>query len=187
MCGNKILFLNACVRRGSRTKALADALLARLEGEVEEVRLWEENFPKVDEAYILKRDECTARKDFSDEMFQLARQFAAADIIVIAAPFWDLSFPAPLKQYLEQVTVVGLTFHYTERGKPEGLCRAGKIYYVTTTGGPFFPEEYGYGYVKALADRFYGIRDTELIAAVGLDLEGADAESIIKETIKSTF
>ena len=34
-------------------------------------------------------------------MFDLAGQFAGADTIVIAAPFWDLSFPAALKQYMQ--------------------------------------------------------------------------------------
>ena len=42
-------------------------------------------------------------------MFDLARQFARAEIIVMAAPYWDLSFQAALKQYLEQVNVVGIT------------------------------------------------------------------------------
>ena len=57
-------------------------------------------------------------------MFDLARQFARAEIIVMAAPYWDLSFQAALKQYLEQVNVVGITFRYSEEGQPVPLCRA---------------------------------------------------------------
>ena len=41
------------------------------------------------------------------------------------------------------------------------------------------PESYGFGYVKALAQNFYGIRNVELIRAAGLDIEGADAERIL--------
>ena len=52
---------------------------------------------------------------FQDPLFGLARQFAAADRIVIAAPYWDLSFPAALKQYVEQINVLGITFIYTRR------------------------------------------------------------------------
>lgn len=112
-------------------------------------------------------------------MFGYARQFAGADEIIIAAPFWDLSFPAALKAYLEQVNVVGITFRYTPEGNPEGLCRAQRLYYVTTAGGAFFPEQYGFGYVEALARSFYGIEDVALIKAVGLDLEGAPVAQIL--------
>lgn len=112
-------------------------------------------------------------------MFDLARQFAEAETIVIAAPYWDLSFPAALKQYLEQINVVGITFKYTEEGIPVGLCRAERIFYVTTAGGFFVPEDYGFGYVKALAHNYYGIQDVRKIEAVGLDIAGADAEAIM--------
>ncbi|MBR6425278.1 MAG: NAD(P)H-dependent oxidoreductase, partial [Oscillospiraceae bacterium] len=86
-----------------------------------------------------------------------------------------------LKQYLEQINVVGITFHYTPEGVPEGLCRARKLFYVTTAGGDFAPESFGFGYVKALAQSFYGIRNTELIQATGLDLVGADPETILRD------
>ena len=35
------------------------------------------------------------------------------------------------------------------------------------------------GYVEALAQNFYGIKDIELIKAVGLDVEGAQIEKIL--------
>jgi FMN-dependent NADH-azoreductase len=112
-------------------------------------------------------------------MFAFARQFAEADTIVIAAPYWDLSFPAALKQYLEMVNVVGVTFDYSKEGIPVGLCRARRLFYVTTAGGEFVPEAFGFGYVKALAQNFYGIQDVRKIEAVGLDIEGADVAAIL--------
>ncbi|MBR6206333.1 MAG: NAD(P)H-dependent oxidoreductase [Oscillospiraceae bacterium] len=176
-----ILFVNACVREGSRTKRLADVLLARRRGPVEEVRLHEIAFPVADADFLEKRDALIAAGSFDDPMFALARQFAAADEVVIAAPLWDLSFPASLKQYFEQINVTGITFRYSPEGIPEGLCRAGRLTYVTTAGGPFFPEEFGFGYVKAMAEGFYGIRDVRLISAAGLDIVGADVEGILKD------
>ena len=65
-------------------------------------------------------------------MFEPARQFAAADRIVVAAPFWDLSFPAILKIYLERISVADITFGYDERGAMKGLCRASKLLLITT-------------------------------------------------------
>lgn len=178
-----ILFINACVRSNSRTRRLADAYLEGLNDSVTEVKLWECDFNKVDEAYLNKRDELIRRGSFDDPMFELARQFATADRIVIAAPFWDLSFPASLKQYIELINVLGITFIYTETGEPKGLCRADKLTFITTAGGYYFPEEFGFGYIKALAENFYGIGQVELIKATGLDIVGNDPEKILEKSI----
>lgn len=176
-----LLYINACVRTDSRTKTIADALISKYPGPATEVVLEDIDFPKADEAFLIKRDELKAGGDYSDPMFDLARQFAEADTIVIAAPFWDLSFPASLKQYFEQINVCGVTFAYTDEGAIQGLCRAEELIYVTTSGGEFFPEEYGYGYVKALAQNFYGIQAVRLIKATGLDIAGADVEKILND------
>lgn len=173
------LFINACVRKGSRTKELADHFLSKQKEAYEEVNLNAIDFPTVDESFLNRRDRLIAQRDFNDPMFDLARQFADADDIVIAAPFWDLSFPAALKQYFEQINVRGITFYYTPEGIPTGLCRAKCITYITTVGGNCFPEEYGAGYVKALAQGFYGIPEFRLISAAGLDIVGADVEGIM--------
>ena len=176
-----ILFINSCVRAESRTLRLAQALLDRLDGSVTEVRTAQMRLPTADEDFLRRRDSLIAEGRLDDPVFEAARQFAEADVIVIAAPYWDLSFPASLKQYLEQINVVGVTFRYTPEGVPEGLCRAKKLYYVTTAGGYYVPEEYGYGYVRALARGYYGIGDTCLVQAVGLDIAGADVEAIMQE------
>ena len=174
-----ILFINACVRKESRTKDLADYMLLKRKEPYEELCLNSIDFPFVDEDFLSRRDRLIADRDFSDPMFDLAKQFAEADDIVIAAPFWDLSFPAALKQYFEQINVRGITFCYTPEGIPTGLCRAKCLTYVTTVGGEFFPEEYGAGYVKALAQSFYGISEFRLVKATGLDLVGADVDAIL--------
>ena len=139
----------------------------------------------VDEEFLNMRDRLISKRDFSNPMFDLARKFAEAENIVIAAPYWDLSFPAALKQYLEQINVVGISFRYTEEGVPVGLCRAKRLYFVTTAGGYYAPEEFGFGYIKALAQNYYGISDIRLIKAVGLDIDGADVDAILRSAEKS--
>lgn len=176
-----ILFINACVRKESRTQKLAYRLLSTLEDTVKEIRLEEIQFPTTDEAFLLMRDSLLRSHDTDAPMFTLAREFASADTIVIAAPFWDLSFPAALKQYLEQINVVGITFLYNDSGVPISLCKSKKLYYVTTAGGPILSDAYGFGYVKALAQGFYGIADVECIKAEGLDIVGADVDRIMQE------
>ena len=64
--------------------------------------------------------ECTQKAAF----WVQGKQFAAADVIVIAAPYWDLMFPAVLKTYLENITVTGITFCYSDQGRPQSMCKA---------------------------------------------------------------
>lgn len=173
------LFINACVRQESRTRRLAEAAMARDREAYKEVFVPGMAFPKVDEAFLNWRNDRVSRSDYSSPVFDLAKDFAAAEEIVVAAPFWDLSFPSMLKQYLEQICVVGLTFFYNDLDMPQGLCRANKLTYVTTAGGPIFSEDFGYGYVRALATTFFGIKETRMIKAENLDIRGADVEGIL--------
>lgn len=125
-----------------------------------------------------------AEKKYDDEMFRYARQFAAADRIVIAAPLWDLSFPAQLKVYLENIYVTGIVTKYSEAGEPVGLCRASELYHVTTSGGPF-DGRFGYDYWKTIAQDCFGIPTVKLLEAENLDIMGADAEKIVDDAIKA--
>ncbi len=180
----RILYVNACIRKNSRTRFLAEQVIRRLKGTVAEVHPVSTTGPITSEEFIINRTEASCRMDFTDPAYTPARQFAEADIIVIAAPYWDLSFPAILKAYFEQINVVGLTFEYTDEGIPRGLCKARKLIYVTTAGGPIISDEYGYGYVKTLAQNFYGISDVCQIKAEGLDVIGADVEDILNKALE---
>ena len=178
-----ILYINACVRSESRTNRIAKALLGTLGSTYEEVKLAEAMPKPLSEARLQKRAELVEQGDFSDPMFDLARQFQAADMIVIAAPYWDFGFPAVLKAYLENIYVTGLVSAYNSDGTPHGLCRAKKLYYVATAGGHYVPD-YSYDYIRTLAVTCFGIPETELIKAEMLDVEGFDAEKIVDEAIK---
>lgn len=182
-----VLYINACVRKDSRTGKLADKLLQKLDRPFKEISIGDIVFPVVDEDFLKKRDRLISERNFQDPMFDLAHDFSEAEIIVIAAPYWDLSFPAALKQYIEQINVLEITFRYTEDGVPAGLCKADRLYYVTTAGGQYVPEEFGFGYIKALAQNFYGIQDVRKIEAKGLDIYGADVENIMKEAENFKF
>ena len=174
---NNILYINACVRPESRTEELARELLEGLGGEIAEINLYEEDFLPLDGEGLKKR----AVHDYSGEEFKHAKQFADADTIVIAAPFWDLSFPAVLKIYFENITVSGITFEYSKEGRPIGKCSAKKLYYVTTSGGYIGENNFGFDYIKALAESFFGIEESCFFSAEGLDIFGADVQTIMNE------
>ena len=173
------MLVNACVRPCSRTLELTQEVLKKLDGCVEEVRLHEVFLPALDLERMERRGQAAQKQDFSHPDFDLAKRFAAADIVVIAAPYWDLMFPAALKSYLENITVSGITFRYSAQGRPESLCKAKELYYVTTAGGFIGQNDFGFSYVKALAENFFGIKEIHRYAAEGLDIFGADTEEIM--------
>ena len=177
-----ILYINSCVRGDSRTDKIARAVLDKLGGEYAEVYLPGENLQPLSEERLEKRTALIERKDYSDEMFTYAKQFAAADKIIISAPYWDLSFPSLLKVYIENIYVTGIVSEYDENGAPHGLCSADEIIYVTTAGGPY-DADYSFGYIKALAQQYMGIPKATLIKAEMLDVIGFDAEEIVAKTI----
>ena len=181
MIMDRILLVNACVRPCSRTLELTQEVLKKLDGCVEEIRLYEASLPVLNLERMEKRGEAAQKQDFSHPDFDLPKQFAAADIIVIAAPYWDLMFPTVLKAYLENITVSGITFFYTEKGHPQSLCKARVLHYVTTSGGFIGQNDFGFSYIKALAQNFFGITEVHRYAAEGLDVFGADVEQIMNK------
>lgn len=210
----KILFVDACARKNSRTRKLAEVLIEKLQNTdnpqdannsgctnnpeksnilketcdpkctekpvVEHLVITDKNLPEINEKAIIERDEDFQNRNFDKDIYKYAKQFATADIIVIAAPYWDLSFPASLKKYIEAITVTGITFRYSEEGYPTGLCNAEKLYYVTTSGGPIINEEFGYGYIKSMAQGMYGIKDCQCFSAQNLDIVGNDINAILE-------
>ena len=181
-----ILFINACPRPDSRTRELAQHVLSKLEGNVEKLRLFDEQIPPLDMTGMEERDRAVREEDWDAPILRYAKQFAAADTIVVAAPYWDLLFPAVVRAYFEAVTVTGVTFRYTPEGFPAGMCRAKKLIYITTAGGPIGEYNLGFDYVKALATLYYGIPEVKCFTAEFLDIIGADVPAIMakaKETV----
>ncbi len=181
---NKILFVNSCIRPESRTRMLAERVLSRLDGEIEEVNLEREKIMPMGAEQLAQRDRAIREGNQNVPMLRYAKQFLSADIIVIAAPYWDLSFPAALRSYLEAVTICGITFYYTEDGRPVPLCQARKLIYVTTAGGPLLQPDHGFEYLRSLAEYFYGIPEILCFSAENLDIAGADVPGILKKAIR---
>jgi FMN-dependent NADH-azoreductase len=174
-----VLFVNSCVRENSRTLELAQSVLEHISGTLEEIRLYPDGPEGLDAEKLHLRDELLATKNYDHPVFSFANQFAAADTIVMAAPYWDLAFPAKMRAYLEEITVSGITFKYSN-GIPTGLCKAKSLTYITTSGGPIF-DEFGYAYVKTLAQNFYGIRQTKAVRAMNLDVDMISAEELLEK------
>ena len=184
----KLLHVDACVNREtSRTERLAQALLDKLldqgEWELETLVLEDEDPKPLTGKLVLERAECVAAGDFSHPVFDYAKQFAQADAVVFSAPYWDFSFPAHLKIYLELICAQGVTFTYSPEGIPAGLVRATCAYYVTTVGGYAGEWDYGWDQIRALCQLYFGIPEVRVFRAEGLDIVTNDADAIMAEAV----
>ncbi|MBR4015738.1 MAG: NAD(P)H-dependent oxidoreductase [Anaerotignum sp.] len=184
-----VLFIDCCIRREeSRSKKLAEHFLANLEKEqgytIESLCLMDEALTFFSDGFFSQREALLQNGVLQHPRFRYAHQFAKADKIVIAAPFWDLSFPALLKVYIENISVDGITFHADEKGLT-GLCKADNMVYFTTRGGIYegTDMEMGSVYLQAMS-KFFGIEQYTCIAAEGLDLGIRPAEEILQEAMR---
>lgn len=182
----KLLLIDGCVsQRGgaSRTRALAEAFLSAFReshpgAEVETVRLEELDLRPFLPAALDEREALASVGAFDAPVFDLARQFRGADKIAAAAPFWDLSFPAVMRTYIEYISANGLCYHYEQDGC-HGDCRADRLAFLTSGGDFERPESLGVLYWRQLTEMF-GIPRFDYVFAGGLDVDPARVPELME-------
>ena len=166
----KLIVINACVRQAdSRTLRIAEPVIEALSGRYEIIRY---DLPQMGGIVPLTPELFAGRG--RGEVPSWARaaavEIAGADRILIAAPFWDMSFPAVLKCFFEQTSLFDITF--TDTGQTcAGLCNAPKVLYITTRGMDIptgDPREQATPYLKALAS-LWNLGELTTIAARNMD------------------
>lgn len=183
-----VLFIDCCIRgEQSRTRKLAEAFLGalsrRADVSIERLTLMDEPLVPFQGGFFWQRERLIEAGALDHPRFRYAHEFQRADRIVIAAPFWDLSFPALLKVYLEHLCVRGITFDCGETGT-YGVCRAQSMLLLTTRGGALegSPMDNGTKYLADMAE-FFGIPSFAHVAADGLDLGREPVEAILARAI----
>lgn len=172
---NKILYINSTISKNSRTDFLARHVLNHLQGDIEEIHLQnEKNLHPLDQNGLRKRENGTYPAKY-------AKQFSQADIIVIAAPYYDLSFPSLLKIYIEMICCQGITFYYDKEGHCQSGCRCKKVYYVTTSGGAIY-KPFGFEYIQGVFSYFFKTSNVQLVCAQNLDV-AEDPQQILQNTM----
>ena len=181
----RVLFVNSCPRGyESRTLKLAVTFLNRLQGaEIIEHDLNTMGLQAIDKATLVRREQLCDARDWVDPFLAPAMEFQQADLVVIAAPYWDLSFPSVLKTWVEHMWVRNLTFHYDETGCV-GHCRAKRCVYITTSGSPIGDNDWGTGYIRAVMQAL-GIPGFDTIKAEGIDIDGCDVAAVLAEAEKT--
>lgn len=180
----KILFIDAAYRNGSRTKILADYYLSKLKGDIDRINLGEFRVEPLDAARIKEYNEAVKSKNYESPMFDVAKQFASADEIVIAAPFWNYGLPAALASYFELVCTQGITFDMGDKGKYFSKCNAKHLTFITTSGGYIPEENHAFNYIEDLTEVFFDIENVSYYRAEGLDIIGTDVEERLNQVMK---
>ena len=141
------------------------------------------------ELSIVKKDLIKQRNNgiIDKEVISWAESIREADRIVIAAPFWDMSFPAALKNFFELCSIFDVTFKSDDK-TCYGNCRAEKLLYITTRGMNISTGdelEQATPYLKALS-WLWGIGQLEVISAQNMDyVSEEEIEIRIEEAIKN--
>ena len=184
----KALLIDCCIRKDrSRTAKLAEAFVKALPAEYQLTRLdvAAEGLLPFDLTSLDDRDALLAAGQTDHPRFRYAHQLAEADVVIVAAPFWDLSFPAIFKVYIEHVSVEGITFRSTAEGL-QGLCRGTDLVLLTTRGGIYGdgdPLEQGTPYLRGI-QQFFGFDNFRCVAADGLDIAGFDGEGALRDVVE---
>lgn len=148
----KVLYITANTKTeemsSSKTvgRRLINAILDKISGtELVEVDLYKDHIPQLKYQYFESRSAIIgldARSKLPEDeqkevsqIVNLCNQFIDADIYVLAAPMWSLSFPAPVKEYFDCVIQADKTIKF-EGKKPHGLLndRDRVFIYVQASG-----------------------------------------------------
>lgn len=165
----KLVFIDACARQSdSRTLRIAEPIVSALSKRYKVTRYDLSDMDIVPLNPGLFEERGVGK--IPGWAMEAAQSIAAADRIVIAAPFWDMSFPAVLKCFFEQTSLFDVTF--TDTGNTcQGLCKAPKVLYITTRGMDIStcdPREQATPYLKALGS-LWNLGELTTIAAQNMD------------------
>ena len=180
----KLLYIDACIRdEQSRTKRIATPIVEALKQKYEVQTLVINDL----DLSIVKKELVTKRTngDIEPQVMSWAESVRDADRIVIAAPFWDMSIPAALKNFFELCSIFDVTFKSNDK-TCYGNCKAEKMLYITTRGMDIDTGdvlEQGSSYLKALS-WLWGIGPLEVVSAQNMDyLSETEIEERIKKAI----
>lgn len=166
--------------------------------EVEELDLYKEHIPRLEYQYFEKRNCIVSEEDTKQlcekersevqKIRQLCDQFISANVYVIAAPMWSLSFPAPLKEYVDCILQDQKTISFGEH-KINGLLedKDRTLVYIQSSGGkiPWLLKPVmnkGVNYIESIA-KLMGVKKCEELLVDGTGFTKEEQQNAINEAI----
>lgn len=164
-----------------------------------ELDIYNEYIPELNARYLKSRGELVYGNDYQklnnddkravDRIDELCNQFISADVYVIAAPMWNLMFPARLKMYIDCIIQKDKTVEISEHGV-RGLLddKERKMLYIESSGGKYpkiinWKIDHGVNYLQDIF-KFLGIDRFEKLMVRGVDGNSSKKEDAIKKAYK---
>ena len=164
----RLMVIDACMHDGSRTRKIMEPVVAELSKRysIEKIVLEADSYPVVGKKILNERSSGYV----PPEIVETAKRIASAERLVIAAPFWDMSYPSAIKLFFENMSLFNITF--ANNGKEfTGLCKCEKVLYITTRGMNIKTGEaleQATPYIRALS-RLWGLGELTVIAEENMD------------------
>ena len=187
----KTLFINATTKDSSRILLLAKHLIDKYinkdinnnkDNDYIEIDLSKDIIPNVDDhSFEIKYDHLH-KGDIYHPCLKNATLLKEAELIIIAAPIWNLSFPSSLKAFLDDSILTNYTFKYGPLGNIISMTNTKKVILVSNSGGPYL-KKYSYDYIKSISKTFLNTSDVILFKAEYLDVFKGCVEKILSKTI----
>ena len=168
---------------------------------VEEVDLYKQHIPRLEYQYFEDRNCVISEEDAKKlpekdqkeirRIRELCDQFIGAQMYVIAAPMWSLSFPAPLKEYIDCIVQADKTISFEEGKKPKGLLndKNRALVYIESSGGniPWILDpimDKGENYVAKIM-KYIGIKHVQELKVDGTGTSEQERKDAIKNAEKN--
>lgn len=165
---------------------------------LEELDLYKSHIPRLEYQYFEKRNVMIKKDDINKlsekeqeeahRIVELTEQFMSADMYVIAAPMWSLSFPAPLKEYIDCIVMDGKTISLSD-DKLEGLLddKPRGMVYIQSSGANinWMSKKFlnrGLNYVEDIM-KTIGIKRFEELLVDGTGYTEKEKEEAIQRTL----
>jgi FMN-dependent NADH-azoreductase len=175
-----LLHIDSSPRAASISSRLAAAFVAKWQeqnpvGTVVHRNTSLDGIPYLDEAaidaFFTPPAELTAeQKRTLEDSDRLVDELLAADVLVLAAPMWNLSIPASLKAWIDMIVREGRTFAFNEAGVAPLLPPGKKVFVFSARGGaypadsPLQALDHQEPYLRAILG-VIGLTDVEFIHA----------------------
>lgn len=173
-------------------------MLDNYKGEVDIVNVYTDDIPLIDKDVLDGWNDLRKGVSFNDlktetqskiaRMNNILEQFLAADHYVFVTPLWNLSITPMLKAYIDNITIAGKTFKYTENG-PIGLLSDKEATIIQASGGIYSTEQgkkydFGLNYLNQ-ALGFIGIEKINKVYVEGTSMTSDGGVELLNKAYKS--